>query len=291
MKASYVKTSITGTVNVSKIVTIHDYEFDRNFVFHGERHNFWEMVYIDKGRVLVRCGEEEMILSQGDIVFHSPNEFHAIRALDCAPNFFVISFVSNSPAMQYFEKYRTTLDKTLKPFLSSIIRESEAVYVIPKNDTAVKKLIKKENAAIGGEQLIKTYLEQLLIFMIRGMVQNSQPALFPSKASMEGHIVTEIKTLAEQRVFERTQVSDICADLGYSKSYLSRLFHEQTGDTIAAYLQKSKIRKAKELIRGGVLNFTQISDQLAFDNPQYFARTFKRITGMTPTQFKRSLEP
>ena len=290
MKASYVKTSITGTVNVSKIVTIHYYEFDKNFIFSGERHDFWEMVYVDKGRVLVRCDDEEMILSQGDIVFHSPNEFHAIRALDSSPNFFVISFVSNSPAMQYFVKYRTTLDKTLKPFISSIIKESEAVYIIPKNDTGIKKLIKKGNAAIGGEQLIKTYLEQLLIFIIRSIIKNGEPTLFPSKSSMEGHIVKEIKKLSENRVFENTQVSDICTHLGYSKSYLSRLFHEQTGDTIAAYLIKCRINKAKELIRAGVLNFSQISDKLSFDNPQYFARVFKRVTGMTPTQFKHSLD-
>jgi len=289
MKATYIKTGIKGTVNVSKIVTIHYYEFDKNFIFGGESHDFWEMVYVDSGKVMVRCDNDEIALSQGEIIFHKPNEFHAIRALDSSPNFFVISFVSTSPAMKYFEKFHTTLDKTLKPFIASIIKESESVYVIPKNDTELRKLTKKDNAAIGGEQLIKTYLEQLIIFLIRSITKDSAPMLFPSRSSMEGHIVTEIKQIADECIYERVRVSDICAAVGYSKSYISRLFFRQTGETVAAYLQKRKISRAKQLIREGVLNFSQISDMLAFDNPQYFTRVFKRITGMTPSQFRQSL--
>ena len=37
------------------------------------------------------------------------------------------------------------------------------------------------------------------------------------------------------------------------------------------------------------LTFSQISDALSFENPQYFSRVFKRVTGMTPTEFKVSL--
>jgi len=290
MKVEYIKTGIKGTVNISKIVTVHYYEFDKSFVFEGESHDFWEMVYVDKGSVLVRCGEEEITLSQGGIVFHRPDEFHAIRALDSSPNFFVISFVSDSPAMKYFERYRTVLNKDLKPFIASIIRESEMAYVIPKNDTAYKKLTKKKYAAIGAEQLIKTYLEQLLIFLIRNITSERGPSLFPSKESMEGHIVTEIKRLVEENICEKLHVTDICQNLGYSKSYISRLFSQQTGQSIAAYAANRKIARSKELIRDGNMNFAQISELLAFDNPQYFARVFKRLTGMTPTEFKHSLE-
>jgi len=289
MKATYVKTQLQNVINVSKIVTVHYYEFDKNFVFNGETHDFWEMVYIDKGRVQVRNDEEELILSQGEIIFHRPNEFHSIKALNSAPNFFVVSFVCNSPLTVYLEKYHTVLNKTLHGFISSIIKEAENTYVIPKNDPALKKLIKKETAPIGGEQLIKIYLEQFLIFLIRNIVKCEQPNLFPSKESMETHLVSSAKQLVSQKSEESFRVSDLCRALGYSKSYLSKLFHEQTGETIANYAIKLKITRAKQLIREKNYNFAQISDKLAFDNPQYFSRVFKRITGMTPTEFKLSL--
>ena len=289
MKATYVKTQLQNVVNISKIVTLHYYEFDKNFVFNGEKHDFWEIVYIDKGRVQVRSDDDNLILSQGEIVFHRPNEFHSIKALDSAPNFFVVSFVCNSPLLVYLEKYHTVLNKTLHGFISSVIKEAENTYVIPKNDPTLKKLIKKETAPIGGEQLIKTYLEQFLILLIRNILKKEEPSVFPTKESMETHLVSSAKRLLEEKAEELFRVNDLCIALGYSKSYLSKLFHEQTGDTIANYAIQTKIKRAKQLIREGNLNFAQISDKLSFDNPQYFSRVFKRVTGMTPTEFKQSL--
>ena len=289
MKPTYVKTKLNTVINISKIVTIHYYEFDRNFVYQGEKHDFWEMVYVDKGNVEIMRDEERIVLKQGEIVFHKPNEFHAIRAADSSPNFFVVSFVCDSPAMVYFEKYHTMLDKTLKGFISSIIKESDCTYVIPKNDTQLKKLTKKENALIGGEQLIKTYLEQLLIFLIRGITGRDVLGIFPTKESMESHIVVDIKKYISSNLEDSIRVCDICRRFGYSKSYISKIFREQTGETLSSYGIRKRIECARMLIREGNLNFAQISAKLNFDNPQYFSRVFKRVTGMTPSEFKRSL--
>ena len=289
MKATYVKTKLNSLINISKIVTIHYYEFDRKFVYSGESHDFWEMVYVDKGNVEIQRDEERIILKQGEIVFHKPNEFHAIKAVDSSPNFFVVSFVCDSPSMVYLEKYHTTLDRTLKGFISSVITESEDTYIIPKNDTELKKLEKKENARIGGEQLIKTYLEQLLIFLIRSITDKGTVGVFPTKESMESHIVVDIKEYITSRLEESVRICDICREFGYSKSYISKIFREQTGETLSSYAIKKRVECARMLIREDDLNFAQISAKLNFDNPQYFSRVFKRVTGMTPSEFKRSL--
>jgi len=290
MKATYVKTQIKNVINVSKIVTIHYFEFDKNFLFKGEKHDFWEMVYIDKGKVQIKREKENIILEQGDIMFHRPNEFHAIKAYDSSPNYFVISFVCNSPLIKYFEKYYGVLDKSLKPFISAIIHEAEATYLIPKNDPDLRELKKNDAPVIGGEQLIKTYLEQLLILLVRNILKVEKMQVFPNKASMESHLIISIKEYIEKYIDQPFRISDLCNKLGYSKSYLSKIFQNQTGDTIYNYSVTAKIKKAKTLIRDGVLNFSQISDSLSFDNPQYFSRVFKRVTGMTPTEFKNTLQ-
>ena len=243
MKPIYIKTRLQQLINISKIITIHYYEFDKNFVFNGESHDFWEMVYIDTGRVQIRRDDEDLTLSQGEIIFHRPNEFHSIRALNSSPNFFVVSFVCTSPAMAYFEKHHTHLDKTLKPLISSVIKEAESTYVIPKNDPHLRRLEKKEDASIGGEQLIKSYLEELLIFLMRNATQKSQADLFPSKESMESHLVLKAKSFIEESIEKPFRVNDLCALLGCSRSYLSRLFREQTGTTLASYSVKFKIKK------------------------------------------------
>lgn len=290
MKAVYIKTQLKNLINVTKIVTIHYYEFDKNFVFSGESHNFWEMVYVDKGQVVVKSEKNEILLTQGDVIFHEPNEFHAIKAWDSEPNFFVISFVCNSPAMVYFKKFYTKLNKTLKPFIAGIIQEAEATYVIPKNNPDLKVLTKKENAIIGGEQLIKTYMEQLLILLIRDINKVGKMEVLSNKESVQNHLILEIKAYIERNYEKQFQIADVCSELGYSKSYLCKLFQEQTGNTIADYAMRRKIHHAKRLIRENNLNFSQISEKLSFDNPQYFSRVFKRITKMSPTEFKQTLK-
>ena len=289
MKLTYIKTQLKTLINVSKIVTIHYYELDENFIFEGETHDFWEMVYVDKGKVIVKRDDEEILLNQGDVIFHKPNEFHAIKAYESHPNFFVMSFSSTSAPIRCLEKYHTKLDKMLKPYISAIIKEAEATFVIPKNDTSLKKLVLKDDAIIGGEQLIKSYLEQLLILLVRNVTAIGKVSVFQSKDTMENNLISSIKEYLEASFERRVQISDVCKKFGYSKSYLSKIFHEQTGDTIANYSNQVKIREAKRLIRENNLNLSEISDRLAFDNPQYFSRVFRRITGMSPTEFKATL--
>ena len=288
MKASYVKTRLNSVISIPKIVTIHYYEFDEDFVFEGESHDFWEMVYVDKGKVEIRGGEETRILSQGEVIFHRPNEFHSVKASASSPNFFVISFVCHSPAMSYFERKHITLSKELKPLISGILREAERAYVIPPNQTDLRELVKRETAPVGSEQMIKTYLEQLLILMLRATER--EPLIFPSRESMQNHLVVAIKDYVEEHLEENVRVGDLCHHLGYSKTYLSRLFHEMSGDTIASYVIARKINRAKEMIREGRLNFSEISERLNFNNSQYFSRVFKRVTGMTPSEFRWTLK-
>lgn len=272
--------------NIEKIIMMFYMELPKNFHYDGEQHDFWEMVYVDKGTVQVCRDEEELILKQGEIIFHEPNEFHAIRSLDSAPNFFVICFSCVSPAMAYFRKHSAKLDKELKTFLASIISEAEKTYVIPKNDPDLKELKRKENAPLGGEQLIKTYLEQLLIFLLRAFNNGGGFASFPQKETQTDALVEAIKQYLTQRVEETIRLEDICSEFDYSRSFLNKRFRARMGMSLAAYATQLKVEEAKRLIRETDRNFAQISEQLSFENPQYFSRVFKRCTGMTPTEFR-----
>lgn len=283
--ARYVTTRPKAEIEVSKIVTVHNYEYGPDFSFLGESHDFWELVYIDRGSVEITRDGEGVVLSQGQAIFHKPNEFHTIRSLDSAPNFFVISFVSPSPAMARFERMVVELRRAHKNLLAEIIGEAERCYVIPKNDPDLRRLTRRPDAPLGSEQLIKIYIEELLIFILRSLGDAGARHL-PEPMADELPLVTAIKDYLEARREENVTVHDVCLAFGYGKSYLSRIFRAHTGHSIAAYATARKISRAKELIRDGKMNFAEISAHLAFDNPQYFSRVFRRTTGMTPTEYK-----
>ena len=289
MQVEFSKTRINYTVNISKIITVHYYEFDENFTFNGERHDFWEMVYVDKGKIQIKSEEKTLVLGQEEIIFHKPNEFHAVKAYESSPNFFVITFDCHSPAMKTFFNFHTRLNKNLKPIIASIIAEAEKTYVIPKNDVHFTKLVRKNTAPIGGEQLVKTYLEQLFILLLREILNKSKAVVFPTEETMKNHLAESVKNYITDNVCNSFSLADICNRFGYGKSYLCKTFQNYTGQGVCQFVNREKIDYAKRLIRDGKMNFSEISDHLSFDNPQYFSRVFKRITGMSPTEFKLSL--
>ena len=78
---TYIETKLKREIVIDSIITIHYFEYMRDFVFRGEFHDFWEFMYVDKGSVIVQGGEQQFTLHAGDIIFHEPNEFHAIRSV------------------------------------------------------------------------------------------------------------------------------------------------------------------------------------------------------------------
>ena len=121
--------------------------------------------------------------------------------------------------------------------------------------------------------------------MLRSSSVNNDSELIPQQPE-EVPLVAAIKAYLNLRCEENVRIEDVCRAFGYSKSFLSRLFREHTGQSLAAYSRMRKIERAKELIRQGNLNFAQISAKLSFEDPQYFSRVFKKECGMTPTEYK-----
>ena len=287
MELNYIKHKIANVISINKIVTIHYYELDKSFYFEGESHNFWEMVYVDAGEVEIDADNKHYHLKQGDVIFHKPNEFHTLKAAGRAANVFVISFVCSSKAMSFFKGKTIPAPAKIKRNISALIEEyMETFNAMYAQDI---KLIIKDNPPIGGQQMIRIHLEQLLIMLIRNEQDNRETKLFPSKESLENYLATQMIGLIDENIYKKITVEQICEKLNYSRTYLSKIFKASTGYTILEYILMRKVREAKHLIREGKYNFTQISDMLMFDNPHYFSTVFKRMTNITPSEYKDSV--
>ncbi|BFT71532.1 hypothetical protein PAENIP36_29740 [Paenibacillus sp. P36] len=71
-------------------------------------------------------------------------------------------------------------------------------------------------------------------------------------------------------------------------AHISRQFKKETGMTLTDFQQKQRIEEAKPLLRNGDLAIKWIAESIGFDDAGYFTRIFKKIEGMTPTQFQKS---
>ena len=290
-RPTYIKHKLANVINISKIVTMHYFEFDKNFHFSGEAHDFWEMVYVDSGEVLITADKNNYVLKHGEVIFHKPNEFHTISSNKKTPsNVFVISFATASKSMIYFKNKKMALPEYLRSYIKTLIREGRETFILPFNNPELRELQSSDNPPFGGQQIIRTTLEQLLIMLIRTQEQRSKaPSIFPDKESMDNHLVNAVLDILKEHVYSIITVEEICSKLNYSKTYISKIFNQNSHCTIVEFYTDLKIKEAKKLIRENAYTFAEISNMLCFNNPHYFSRVFKKKTNMTPREYLNSV--
>lgn len=100
-----------------------------------------------------------------------------------------------------------------------------------------------------------------------------------------GDLVSQARAIFEEHLFTSFEVDVITSRLNVAYQTLRDQFHQQTGMSPYQYFLQMKINKAKELLLRGDMSVKEISFKLAFDNPYYFSRLFKKKTGVSPTQW------
>ena len=100
------------------------------------------------------------------------------------------------------------------------------------------------------------------------------------------NVITEMIHNSDEEI--NMNYSDfIVGKLDYDYNYLSTLFSELKGITIQQFIIVHKIERAKELLRYGELNLTQISYKLHYSSVGHLSNQFKKVTGLSPSEFKQ----
>ncbi|MBR2011070.1 MAG: helix-turn-helix domain-containing protein [Clostridia bacterium] len=289
----FIKHRFDKVINIEKLITVFYMEFSKDFVNDGEQHDFWEMVYIDRGEALCTGGKRKFVLKSGELTFHKPNEFHAIRAEgNTAPNVSIITFLCKSRAMRYFEGKIFPLGGEEKALISMLFREGISTYTLvdPRNPL-LQQMQKLEDAPFGGSQMIKNLLEIFLIRLHRkeGALAKKSRYHYKVNGIDIPFPVKEILDLLHKNVYGTLSVAEIAKLLGKSESTVKNLFSLYQSGGIINYYNSLKIEEAKRLIREGNCNFGQIATLLQFDTPQYFSMCFKRFVHMSPQEYKKSI--
>jgi len=284
-KLIFTPTVLNTVINIKEIITIHYFEHAKDFNFGGEKHDFWELVYIVKGRVGVMADTTGYSLKEGEVIFHRPNEYHNIWADKADTNVIIITFVCNDPAMNYFNKKILNLNYLHKNILSLILKEAKETFSGSLDILYQTKMTKKNHTPFGSEQLIKTYLEQLLISLIRFDTSVSKETDEQIKSVHEDRIIEAIIIFLKSNINRQLCLDDICKNICFSKSYIKQLFKRKKQQGIMQYFIHLKIKEAKRLIKEGAYNFTQISEMLGFSSVHYFSRVFKNKTGLSPRMY------
>ena len=274
---------MTCEIELTHLISLFYNRFPKNFYFEGEAHDFWELVYIDRGEIIVTAGESQYLLHGGELAFHKPGEFHALKAYNETPaDVLIASFVCKSPCMKYFEHR----------FISLSVQEREYLYEALRN-IKIDFIKEYSGSEFGKMQLAKANLEILLIRLIMRDESSKIQKRIESynKINHANNIADMVNEYLLDNINNRLSLKQIAGALDYSISQMKKLYYSQVGEGIIDTFINMKMDEAQRMLQDGSMNVSQVSSALGYDNPAYFSRLFHSRMDMTPSECARSYRP
>jgi len=290
----YIPLKLEQTISIRRLFSLHYFQFAAGYIFPGEKHNFWEMVYVDQGEADIGAGNKVFRLSQGMMIFHRPNEFHSIWAESASgANIVVISFETPSPAMRYFRNRQFVLDSLQRKIIGQIIAEAQLCFGHVLDISTLTKLIPLEDAPVGSQQIIGLYLMQLLIMLLRKQNTITKPHTVKGIRLTQEETAQDIisSVMQQMRTFPDGSLTLelMCKSSGMCATALKDCFRKYNNTGIMECYRFIRLQEARRLLREGRLNITQVSEKLGYSSVHYFSNQFKRVIGISPSGYIKSV--
>ena len=115
------------------------------------------------------------------------------------------------------------------------------------------------------------------------------PGLFPNREQTNrSRMVRGAISFLRRSYQQPLTIDDICREVGFSKFYFCRVFHEATGKTVVDYLNFLRCENAQLLLASGRCNVRESAERCGFHNDSYFTRIYKQQIGELPSETMRT---
>ena len=291
------KHKLGSEFSVSSLVNAYYYQLDFNFYNLAESDDIWSLIFVVRGEITVQTNSSRHILKNSEFIFKAPKEHYSLRAYEDSKFYgrqayiFVLSFVCDSPSMSSFSGRILFSNGVERSYLTQLYKEVEATYDVSEDSLKNPVLRRNSTPSFGSEQMIRAYIEMLLVSICRRneSISIKDRIISANTSKRKEEITQNIILFLNKNISQKITLDQIAKAQNLSASMIRRTFKEQTGLSVIAYLSDLRITEAKRMIRSKDYNFTQISELLGFDNVHYFSTQFKKYTKMTPTQYYSSI--
>ena len=278
-------------IRIDSIYKMRYFELPSTYTSNpGESHEPYEIILVEKGLFLDISEDPAVVMKPGDAVIYGQHYFHrTVCNGEKSASVVILSFFSGSEALKrslsgrHFIKFQPDQQK----LIANILSVMPMVWNINSHDCE-----RLPDASPYTEQICLNYFEILLCQIVEQLdfiPQNNGSSVFMEDTSNNDPTVNKTIEILKNNLYGRIGFDGLCEALGYSKSYIARLFKARTGFTVMDYYINLKIGEAKHLLLETHMNIDTIAGSLCFESPQYFSKVFKKRTGMTPKYFRNKI--
>ena len=251
-------------------------------------HAFLELTYIVNGTAEHTLDGQTTVLHPGDYLIVDYGSRHSYRALgdgtydniDCL---FLPELLD--PVLKGTKSLRSLLEHYLLHFNIQALVQNPAHMVFHDDTGRIRELIRQmqaedEKREAGYTALIRCYLIEILLLTMRSL--DDAPA-----AATGQDISAFLTAYVAEHYMEPLTLQALAARLNYSLPYVSKRFKEDTGISFVHYLQNYRVMQGCRLLSSSRRTLAEISEMVGYSDVKFFSSLVKRMTGLSPADFRR----
>lgn len=262
----------------------------------------YKLLIVDEGSMTIRCGQSKKIVVAPAIVLLSDEEISFADEKDVE---LTVAYFKGTEVRDEFIRERVKSGEfenevgrvIFQDYL--LIQEFDFVKDIKDKVKALKPSayikISKLVANIGNELnnqvdgfwpcRSRSYLMELLYY-IRFLHSDNDTVDVKEKTSSD--MVSDIIEYLSEHISERVTVEDIVKEYSINRNILNQIFIKEVSMTCMNYFEKMRMSLAQTMLAETELQIAEIADRVGYPDPNYFAKVFKKYTGVTPSKYRES---
>lgn len=244
----------------------------------------YELIFCLHGPLYLKIGMKEMVLNKNDVCFVPPSTPIVGTTYTSEPvNFYWLHFIPNAHQTITDHNAQLIMDKTKKKTTNIILPQKF-------------NLLEADDTLLRIHQILSIHNDNQLIderdFLISALLINLETNYLKQSENQderpEFYRIEAIKEWIRSNISSELSVSQIAQQFNLNVDYMSRTFKKNTNMTISSYINNIKIEVASLLLIRTSLTVKKIAYNSYFTNEKTFIRCFKRVTGVTPSEFRKS---
>lgn len=234
----------------------------------------FQLLYIAAGKAHFHFGDEEKIVTAGHMVLYRPKEPQKYEYYgEDQTEVYWVHFTGGN-VTNLLRSYGLTEDK--KVFYCGSGLEYQNIF-----RTMIYEL---QTCKDSYPEMLEMYLRQIFIMLQRYFKSSSK--------TDNSRVVEEIDQATEYfnaHYNEDISIEEYAENNHVSISWFIRNFKQYTGSTPMQYILSKRIYNAEILLQNPAYNVTEISQIVGYDNPLYFSRIFKKVKGLSPSEYRKNI--